>query len=67
LLEQAEAAGLILPYSCRGGMCGSCRVKLESGDVEQLSQDGLSDIDQQQGYILACACIPKSDIVINKA
>ena len=67
LLEQAEAAGLILPYSCRGGMCGSCRVKLESGDVEQLCKDGLSDLDQQQGYILACTCIPKSDIVINKA
>ena len=67
LLEQAEAAGLILPYSCRGGMCGSCKVKLESGEVEQLCKDGLSDLEQTQGYILACSAIPKSDIVINKA
>ncbi len=67
LLDQAEAAGLILPYSCRGGMCGSCKVKLDDGTVEQLGQDGLSDAEQQQGYILACSCIPTSDIVINKA
>ena len=67
LLDQAEEAGLILPYSCRGGMCGCCKVKLESCEVDQLCQDGLTDTEQQQDYILACSCIPKSDIVITKA
>ena len=67
LLEQGEAANLIIPYSCRGGMCGSCKVKLESGEVDQLCKDGLTDVEQQQGYILACSCIPKSDLVIKKA
>lgn len=65
LLEQGEDAGLILPYSCRAGMCGSCKVKLEQGEVEQLCQDGLSDEEQQQGYILSCSCTPLTDVIIS--
>jgi len=67
VLEQGEEAGLIIPYSCRGGMCGSCKVKLESGEVEQLATDGLTDDEQKQDYILACSSIPKSDLVITRA
>lgn len=66
LLEQAEDNGIILPYSCRGGMCGSCIVKLKEGEVEQLADDGLTDAEKEQGYILACCCIPKTDLVISK-
>lgn len=66
LLDQGEEAGLIMHYSCRGGSCGSCKVKLESGDVEQLATDGLTPQEQNDGYILACSCIPKSDVVITK-
>lgn len=65
LLEQGEDAGLILPYSCRAGMCGSCKVMLEQGEVEQICQDGLSDDEQQQGYILSCSCTPLTDVVIS--
>jgi uncharacterized protein YcbX/ferredoxin len=65
LLEQGEDAGLILPYSCRAGMCGSCKVKLEQGEVEQICQDGLSDEEQQQGYVLSCSCTPLTDVVIS--
>ncbi len=67
ILDQGEDAGLILPYSCRGGMCGRCKIKLESGDVEQLATDGLSGEDIENGYVLACSSIPKSDIVLSKA
>jgi uncharacterized protein YcbX/ferredoxin len=66
ILEQGEDAGLILPYSCRGGMCGRCKIKLDSGDVEQLSTDGLSPTDQEQGYVLACSAVPKSNVVLSK-
>lgn len=65
LLEQGEDAGLMLPCSCRGGMCGSCKVKLEQGEVEQLCKDGLSDDEQQQGYILSCSCTPLTDVVVS--
>ncbi len=66
ILEQGENAGLILPYSCRGGMCGRCKIKLDSGDVDQLATDGLSAKDIEQGYVLACSSVPKSDIVLSK-
>jgi len=64
LLEQGEAAGLILPYSCRAGCCGSCKAKLISGEVKQLATDGLSKAEQQQGYILLCSCLALSDVKI---
>jgi len=66
ILEQAEDAGLILPYSCRAGMCGRCKVKLVDGKVEQLATDGLTEEEIEQGYILICSCIPKSDVTIIK-
>lgn len=65
ILEQGEAAGLILPYSCRGGYCGSCKVTLVSGEVDVKSRDGLSQAEVEQGNILACSCYPLSDVVIN--
>lgn len=65
ILEQGEEAGLILPYSCRGGMCGRCRIKLESGEVKQLAVDGLSDEDIKEGYVLACSTIPQSDVILS--
>ncbi|WP_286234593.1 YcbX family protein [Thalassotalea sediminis] len=64
ILDQGEEAGLILPYSCRGGMCGRCKIKLASGDVKQLADDGLTDEEKQQGYILACSSIPQSDLLL---
>lgn len=64
LLENGEDAGLILPYSCRAGMCGRCHAKLISGDVNQLSTDGLTEQEVQDGYILCCSSIAISDVVI---
>ncbi len=65
LLDQAELAGIDIPYSCRGGQCGCCKVKLIEGEVMTLNNQGLSDLEIEQGYILACSCIPLSDITIN--
>jgi len=66
ILEQGEEAGLILPYSCRAGMCGRCKVKLVAGEVEQLATDGLTEEEIAQGYILICSSIPKSDVTVVK-
>lgn len=65
LLDQAEQAGINIPYSCRGGKCGRCKVKLLEGEVVTLSDEGLTSAQQQEGYILACSCIPDSDISVN--
>jgi uncharacterized protein YcbX/ferredoxin len=66
ILDQGEAAGMLLPYSCRGGMCGRCKIKLKSGEVKQLANDGLSDTDKEQGFVLACSSVPQSDLVLAK-
>ena len=65
LLDQGEAAGLILPHSCRGGCCGSCKAKLISGQVKQNSTEGLSEREQRQGYILLCSCNALTDVEIS--
>lgn len=66
ILEQGEDAGLILPYSCRAGMCGRCKVKLVEGQVEQLATDGLTQDEIKEDYILMCSCIPTTDITLSR-
>lgn len=64
LLNQAEAAGLSINNSCRAGLCGACRVTLESGEVEQEDSPALNQNLKEAGMILACCSIPKSDIEV---
>lgn len=64
ILEHGEEAGLIIPSSCRAGMCGRCKAKLISGEVTQLTDEGLSAEEKKQGYILCCSSIAQSDVVI---
>ncbi|MBX9334989.1 2Fe-2S iron-sulfur cluster binding domain-containing protein, partial [Serratia marcescens] len=60
LLEQLEQQGIRVPYSCRAGICGSCRITLLSGEVAPLKKSALGD----NGTILCCSCIPKSDLTL---
>lgn len=64
ILDHGEEAGLLIPSSCRGGMCGRCKAKLISGEVTQLADEGLSAEEKEQGYILCCSSIAQSDVVI---
>lgn len=54
LLEQLEQQGIRVPYSCRAGICGSCRIRLLEGEVKPLKQSALGN----DGTILCCSCIP---------
>jgi len=65
LLDQAEQADIAIPYSCRGGKCGRCKVQLIEGEVVTLSDEALTETEREQGYVLACSCIPASDITLN--
>ncbi|MER2494730.1 hybrid-cluster NAD(P)-dependent oxidoreductase [Vibrio neptunius] len=62
LLEQAEDAGIPIAHSCRAGLCGACRVTIESGKVHQPDVPGLQDHEINMGVALACCCIPETDI-----
>ena len=66
LLEQAENNGVQLPYNCRAGFCGLCRVTLESGEVRELADHGLTADDKAKNQVLACSCIPQTDVVISQ-
>ncbi|MCE2570621.1 hybrid-cluster NAD(P)-dependent oxidoreductase [Motilimonas eburnea] len=66
LLEQAEQAGLSLPFSCRGGMCGACKVQLQSGEVRMLSDAALTPDERDAGVVLACSCVPQTDLVVSQ-
>lgn len=56
LLEQLEQQGIRVPYSCRAGICGCCRIRLLEGDVNLLKKNARAD----DGTILSCSCIPKT-------
>lgn len=44
LLEQLEQQGIRVPYSCRAGICGSCRIRLEEGEVSPLKKTRLPEM-----------------------
>jgi ring-1,2-phenylacetyl-CoA epoxidase subunit PaaE len=54
VLDAAMRAGLELPFSCRAGVCSTCRTKVVSGEVEMAQNYALEDWELEQGYVLAC-------------
>jgi len=54
VLDAAASAGLELPFSCRAGVCSTCRTKVVSGEVAMDQNYALEDWELQQGYVLAC-------------
>ncbi|WP_174492240.1 2Fe-2S iron-sulfur cluster-binding protein [Acinetobacter sp. Marseille-Q1623] len=66
LLRAGLREGLGISYECNAGGCGTCKIEVLSGEVENLWEDapGLSDRDKRKGRLLACQCRPKSDCVI---
>jgi len=66
ILHAALAAGLVIPYGCRDGACGSCKGKLIEGSIDygQYSQKALSDEERAAGSVLFCQAKPLTDVVI---
>ena len=54
VLDAAGRAGIELPFSCRAGVCSTCRTKVVSGEVEMAQNYALEDWELEQGYVLAC-------------
>jgi ring-1,2-phenylacetyl-CoA epoxidase subunit PaaE len=54
ILDAAARAGIDLPFSCRAGVCSTCRTKLVRGNVEMKENYALEDWELEQGFILAC-------------
>lgn len=58
VLEAAERAGLDVPYSCRGGMCCTCRAKVTGGTASMDVNFSLEPWEVEAGYVLTCQCRP---------
>lgn len=58
LLENLEQHGVPVRSQCRSGICGSCRLRIVSGDCRRDADFCLDDNDVRQGYALACCTYP---------
>jgi ring-1,2-phenylacetyl-CoA epoxidase subunit PaaE len=58
ILEAALDQDIDMPFSCQSGLCTACRGKLLHGHVEMEEEDGLSEEELNEGYILNCVGRP---------
>ena len=63
LLDVLLAKGLDVPFSCREGHCGACAVIVKNGEVDMVVNDVLEQSDLDEGLILGCQALPRSDSV----
>lgn len=64
LLDAAMRAGADLPFSCKGGVCSTCKAKVLEGQVEMEVNYGLEPDEVEAGYILTCQSHPKTDRLV---
>jgi ring-1,2-phenylacetyl-CoA epoxidase subunit PaaE len=53
-----------VPFACAGGVCGTCRAKLVSGDVTMTENYALEPEELARGYVLTCQSHPTTDKVV---
>ena len=64
ILELAEDAGIQIPFECRQGFCGECKLKMISGEVHMEETQGLENGDETANVILPCVAIPITDVIL---
>lgn len=66
ILELAEQEGISLSSGCRMGVCGACKQKLISGEVNyEKEPDGLQESDRSEEFVLTCIAYPSAKVVID--
>ena len=63
ILEGGLKAGIELPYSCKSGVCSTCRAKLVQGEVDMDANYALEDYEVARGFVLTCQSYPVTDAV----
>ncbi|HTI02502.1 MAG TPA: 2Fe-2S iron-sulfur cluster-binding protein [Acidisoma sp.] len=64
VLAAAGRLGIAIPYACGDGICGTCRIRKTSGEVEMHHQGGIEEEEIADGEILACCSYPRSHLVL---
>ena len=64
VIDAALAAGIKLPYSCKGGMCCTCRAKLVEGNVTMDRNFSLEAWERDAGFVLTCQARPTTPRVL---
>jgi ring-1,2-phenylacetyl-CoA epoxidase subunit PaaE len=58
VLEAAERAGLALPFSCRSGICATCRARITDGAAVMTHNIALEPWEIEAGFVLCCQARP---------
>ena len=64
LLDAAARAGIEVPYSCKSGVCSTCRCKLMEGEVRMDKNFALDKAEVAAGFILSCQAHALTDRVV---
>jgi len=64
ILDAGISNGLSLPYSCKAGVCSTCKCKLVEGQVDMDISHGLEQHEIDAGFILSCQSHPVTDEVV---
>jgi ring-1,2-phenylacetyl-CoA epoxidase subunit PaaE len=64
LLEGAQALRPDLPFACKGGVCGTCRARVVSGEVRMRRNFALDRAETDAGFVLTCQARPVTDRVV---
>ena len=63
IVDAAADHGIELPYSCKGGVCATCRCHVRVGEVSMETNYGLEPWEVEAGFVLACQSRPVSESV----
>jgi ring-1,2-phenylacetyl-CoA epoxidase subunit PaaE len=64
ILDAALEQGADLPFSCKSGVCCTCRARLTEGRVAMEVNYALEDDELEAGYILTCQSHPRTERVV---
>lgn len=63
ILDAALSAGADLPFACKGGVCSTCKCKVEGGHVEMKVNYALEENEVAQNLVLSCQAVPTTESV----
>jgi ring-1,2-phenylacetyl-CoA epoxidase subunit PaaE len=63
ILNGAQATRTDLPFACKGGVCGTCRAKVRTGEVDMRRNYALEKTEVAAGFVLTCQSFPVSEQV----